>query len=99
MDNASVRFEGACAHLEGDITFRTVMPIRHQVERAIAAADGHFQIDFRAVAQVDTAALSFWLCCQRLASSRAVQLEAVQVPETLKSIARLVGLDESALLA
>ncbi|MEH6576376.1 MAG: STAS domain-containing protein [Amphritea sp.] len=99
MSASSVNIQGNCVSLEGELIFRTAVSIRKQVEQAIIGAQGTLKIDFGKVTKVDSAALSFWLCCQRMAASADVLLEVSHVPEELKSIARLVGLDDSALLA
>ncbi|UTW13994.1 STAS domain-containing protein [Marinobacterium rhizophilum] len=78
--------------LSGDLRFATVAGVRERLERLIATGESACVVDFSAVSSVDSAALSLWLCCQREARERNIQLQARHVPEDLLSIARLVGL-------
>jgi phospholipid transport system transporter-binding protein len=78
--------------LSGDLRFTTVSAVRERLERLVATGESLCVVDFAAVASVDSAALSLWLCCLREAQERNVSLQARNVPEDLLSIARLVGL-------
>lgn len=80
--------------LSGDLIFSRVVNLRNQLEHLIAESEGRVLVDFEAVAQVDSSALSLWLCLERHAAPRNVELVALNVPQELHSIARLAGLTE-----
>lgn len=85
---------GNCISLSGDLTFSRVTGLRWQLEKLISAAQGRVLIDFESVGRVDSSALSLWLCLERHAEPREVELVALNVPDELHSIARLAGLTE-----
>ena len=92
---AKVELSGAdTLCLSGDLLFSTVMPVQAKVHKQLRDASGSWTIDFSAVGRVDSSALSLWLSCLRLAATQGVELKAQQVPEELKSIAELVGLEQ-----
>jgi phospholipid transport system transporter-binding protein len=94
MMQASVEVRAADeVALSGDLRFATVSGVRERLERLIATGGSHCVVDFSAVTSVDSAALSLWLCCQREALERNIDLQARHVPEDLLSIAGLVGLE------
>ncbi len=80
--------------LAGDLLFSTVMPVRAKLEKVLASSPREWTVDFSAVGRVDSSALSLWLSCLRLAAAKGVQLQARGVPEELRSIASLVGLEQ-----
>jgi len=90
--------EGLRLKLEGDLVFGNVMSIRQRIERQIVAGVKEVRIDLSEVGRVDSSALSLWLCFQRRADEFGLKLIAENVPAELKSIAQLVGLEQSALL-
>jgi len=98
MSSFAVQAQPGLLLLEGELVFSTVTAVRNSVERSIGAAQGVLCIDFSGVTRVDSSALSLWLCFERCADAAGVQLEVKNVPVELKSIAQLVGLEQSSLL-
>lgn len=80
--------------VEGDLLFSTVVSKRDSLLARLKNQTGTCQVDLSAVGRVDSSALSLWLCCQRFAKSRDLTLDLVNVPDDLRSIAQLVGLDD-----
>ncbi len=62
-----------------------------QARQAIAARQ--LQFDFAAVRHVDSSALALILACQREAVRAGEQLDCVNLPDNLRSLARLYGVD------
>ena len=79
--------------LEGELKFPVIVKARRQIEKQLAQAKGEMKVDFAGVTDVDSSALSFWLCCLRFAQKQGVNLQALNFPEDMKGIARLVGLE------
>jgi len=82
--------------LIGELKFPVITPLRKQVEKLLAGLEGEVKIDFAGVTGVDSSALSFWLCCQRFAQGKNMQLSTLNVPAEMQGIAQLVGLDNLA---
>lgn len=81
--------------VEGDLLFSTVVEKRTKLLSQIKSLQGPCQMDFAAVGRVDSSALSLWFCCERLALTKGIELTAINTPEDLLSIARLVGVEEN----
>lgn len=81
--------------VEGDLLFSTVVAKRTALLDQLKQVQGPCQLDFSAVGRVDSSALSLWFCCERLALAKGFELTAVNTPEDLLSIARLVGVEEN----
>lgn len=85
--------------LEGAVQFRTVEEHWERVQKRMKSDRADCTIDFAGVDRVDSSALSLCLCAWRLAREMSVGLHVINVPEELRSIANLVGLDEALLEA
>lgn len=83
--------------VEGDLLFSTVVAKRDALLKQLQSLQGICRLNFAAVNRVDSSALSFWLCCLRYAQKREVTLEIINLPDDLRSIAQLVGVDEQLL--
>lgn len=81
--------------VEGDLLFSTVVAKRTALLSQLQKAQGPCQLDFSAVGRVDSSALSLWFCCERFAVDRGIELTAINIPEDLLSIARLVGVEDN----
>ncbi len=80
--------------LSGDLVFSRATALRWQLEKLIGQSQGRVLVDFEHVERVDSSALSLWLCLERYAEPRGVELVALNVPDELHSIARLAGLTD-----
>lgn len=81
--------------VDGDLLFSTVVAKRAALLNQLQKVQGPCQLDFSAVGRVDSSALSLWFCCERLALAKGFELTAINTPEDLLSIARLVGVEEN----
>lgn len=81
--------------VDGDLLFSTVVAKRAALLNQLQKVQGSCQLDFSAVGRVDSSALSLWFCCERLALAKGFELTAINTPEDLLSIARLVGVEEN----
>lgn len=98
MGTFAIQSKPGSVLLEGELVFSSIVAVRNSVEKLIAAAQGRLCIDFTGVTRVDSSALSLWLCFERKADIAGIELEVKNVPAELKSIAQLVGLEQSSLL-
>ncbi|PIE24003.1 MAG: hypothetical protein CSA60_03750 [Neptuniibacter caesariensis] len=80
--------------LEGKLQFPVIFQLRKKVESMLSLMSGVVEVDFQKVVSVDSSSLSFWLCCLRYAQGRGIQLQALNIPEDMQSIIKLVGLDD-----
>jgi len=80
--------------LSGELKFPVIVQLRSQLEYILRSASGVVQIDFSAVSDSDSSAVSLWLCCLRYAKSVGVEIEPINIPEDMMAFARLVGLDK-----
>lgn len=81
--------------VSGELKFPVIVELRKQAEALLAKMDGSAAVCFSQVTAVDSSALSFWLCCQRFAAEKALNLTAQEVPEDMLQFATLVGLEQS----
>ncbi|MCV6591079.1 MAG: STAS domain-containing protein [Marinobacterium sp.] len=96
MEQAQVkRRDDHCLEVSGMLTFRTVMAVRTRLEDALADAKGPQQICLRGVIRSDSSALSLWLCLQRWARDRELRLDVIDLPDELRALGRLAGMDRS----
>ena len=58
-----------------------------------ALAKGVSVFDFSAVKELDSAALAFILACRREAGRLGIQLQCLNLPENLKNLAALYGVE------
>lgn len=79
-------------NLLGELVFETVEHARMLTELLLKSQDQHCHISLAGVTRIDSAALSYWLCCQRSVSQRPWSLEFVDIPENLLAIAALSDL-------
>jgi phospholipid transport system transporter-binding protein len=87
-----MRREGEMLVLEGAMTFDTVPEL-------MSAAEEHFRqgagaIDFAAVTEVDSAAVALALEWVRQAERANVALRLVNLPESMRNLAKLYGVSE-----
>ena len=59
----------------------------------VALSQNKTVFDFSSVKELDSAALAFILACQREATRRGKSLQCTNVPENLKNLAALYGVD------
>jgi len=96
MGTASVtRQDANTLRLAGELTFRNILDVRRQVEVELSVASGDQTLNLAEVTLADSSALSLWLCLQRQAQSQRIRLHAVDIPEDIRSLGRLVGMDRS----
>ncbi len=94
MHSAEVkRLDAHQLTLAGELTFRTVVTVRNMLETELRGAIGHQIISLADVGPADSSALSLWLCLQRWARCQQVELQVVDVPDDIKALGRLVGMD------
>ncbi|MDR1062485.1 MAG: STAS domain-containing protein [Azoarcus sp.] len=74
--------------LEGTLTLQTVAV---SLERPLPAGD--FTIDLGGVAQADSAALALLLAWLRRAKASGSRVELRALPESLRALAKLYGID------
>ncbi len=79
-------------HITGDILMDNANTVL-QESNALAMADG-LHIDFSAVSNVDTAALSLMMEWQRRAISSGSRIHFTLLPESLVSLAALYGVTD-----
>lgn len=81
--------------LSGNLCFANIVAVRQQVEALLAQCNDTTNIDFSGVKTIDSSALSFWLCCLRLAKKKQLKLTATSVPEDILAFASLTGIDNT----
>ncbi|MFY0655198.1 lipid asymmetry maintenance protein MlaB [Neptunomonas sp.] len=85
--------DGQRIFIQSDLLFSSVIAVREAAEKAISDAQADCVIDFSRVNQADSSALSFCLCCMRLAKRLNKTLAFECLPADMASISDLVGLD------
>jgi phospholipid transport system transporter-binding protein len=95
--NAQVEISEDTLLLKGDLLFSTVLSVRAALEQAVDQAQKRCIVDFAGVGRVDSSAVSLWLCLERKTRSRQLTLSAINIPDELTSIVRLVGLEHTGL--
>lgn len=72
----------------------TIATAPAQLAKAIAAlGEGSDVFDFSALQDMDSAALAVILACRREAARMGKQLECINLPENLKNLAALYGVE------
>ena len=79
--------------LEGEMNFTSV-PVLHEQSRGLFAGVSRLEFDLGGVTRSDSAALSLMLEWQRDAQRNGQQIHFNNVPEQLRVIARLYGIDK-----
>ncbi|SEG53640.1 STAS domain-containing protein [Marinobacterium lutimaris] len=92
MTKVEQKEEGVIA-ISGDLLFSSVMAVRQQLESRLKSATGQVVLDLVGVSRADSSALALWLTCLRLGERQGFELSLRNIPEGMKSIADLVGLD------
>ncbi|MBY4676772.1 STAS domain-containing protein [Marinobacterium arenosum] len=87
------RQDSQTLRISGEITFHSVLQLRRLLEAELAQAAGELTLDLSGVTAADSSALSLWLCIRRQADRRGLRLYALNVPEKLHALSRLVGLE------
>ncbi|MFA5172217.1 MAG: STAS domain-containing protein [Sulfuriferula sp.] len=77
--------------VSGDLTLNTAT--KQLADGLDAIKQGCVEFDFAAVAKLDSTALAFILVCQRAASNSNYKLSCTHLPENLKNLAILYGVD------
>lgn len=79
--------------VSGDITMDTVSTLYLEglLEHQGANVPGDIKVDFSGLGQVDSSAVSLMLTWKREAQKKRINLHFVNVPENLKSLAKLYG--------
>ena len=95
MSATVTRIDDQRLQITGDLTFRTVMQVRAQLEQQLADARGEQLISLANIDRVDSSALSLWLCIQRWARLRQLTLQAIDLPDDVRALGRLVGMNRS----
>lgn len=94
MHSAAVkRLDAHQLALVGELTFRTVVTVRNMLEAELHGAIGHQVISLADVGPADSSALSLWLCLQRWARCQQLELQVIDIPDDIKALGRLVGMD------
>jgi len=94
MHNATVeRLDAQQLTLSGELTFRTVVTLRDQLEAQLRGVSGQQSISLAGITRADSSALSLWLCLQRWAHCQQVELQVIDIPEDIRALGRLVGMD------
>lgn len=93
MQTQVIRIDTSRLQISGDLTFRTVMPVRQQLETLLAGVSGEQVISLANIGRVDSSALSLWLCIQRWARDRHLTLQVTDMPDEVRALGRLVGME------
>ena len=93
MQTRVTRIDDSCLQISGDLTFRNVVLVREQLEQLLAVASGEQVISLANIGRVDSSALSLWLCVQRWARERQLVLLITDMPDEVRALGRLVGMD------
>ncbi|WP_304639584.1 STAS domain-containing protein [Pseudomonas sp.] len=80
--------------LEGDLNFAGAVPLRLELERALATAGSQVTLDFGGVLRSNSVGLSLILLAARQLEERGGSLRVSRIPSGLKSIASVCELDE-----
>ena len=75
--------------LEGPVTVNTVPEIASRVIAQLEA--GASSVDFSQVTEVDSAAIALALDCRRIAYSRGQGVSILNLPQSLRNLAKLYG--------
>lgn len=81
--------------IEGALTFDTVPDVLRQSAEPIQRTGGAVRVDLQAVTRADSAGLALLVEWLHLARSKSRELTFVNVPEQLRSLIRVNGLEES----
>lgn len=93
MSMATVqRQDDVSLFLTGELTFNTVLSVRTQLETQLSGVSQSQTLDFSGVTRADSSLLSLWLCAQRFVRSNGMQISAVGLPDSVQSLAQMVGL-------
>jgi len=84
--------DGGRCTVSGPLTIRNAAAVLEEGNRAFAG-DG-LAVDLSGVTEVDSAAVSLLLEWRRAAERRNHRIEFVNLPDNLKSLARLYGVNE-----
>ncbi|MCS6787294.1 MAG: STAS domain-containing protein [Thiobacillaceae bacterium] len=87
-----MRREADTVYLDGELTLANARRLLD--EGAAAIAEGAARFDLAGVTKVDSAALSLMLAWRRRALAAGRDLTFSSPPESIKSLARLYGVDE-----
>jgi phospholipid transport system transporter-binding protein len=91
---SAVVVEPGRVELSGDLDFVAAVPLRLELERALATAGEHVTLDFGGVERSNSVGLSLILMAARRLDERGGVLRVSGLPEGLKSIASVCELDE-----
>ena len=94
-----IKREGSCIALTGPVTLANVAAVleegrRHLGEGRRKQDEAVCKIDLAGVTEMDSALLALLLAWLRDAQQRERKLEIANPPESLRTIARLYGVDE-----
>lgn len=84
--------DGRCL-LSGAIDFDCAPEVHHKVLAVLAEADAELVVDFAALAQTNTAALSLMLCWKRAAARQGKAIRFCNPPAALRAMARVSELE------
>ena len=87
-----MRIEAGIVYPEGELSIATATRLLTEGEQAIA--QGGVTFDFAGVGHVDSAALSLMLSWQRKALGEGKSLSFRNVPDSLRGLAALYGVDD-----
>ncbi|MBK8161838.1 MAG: STAS domain-containing protein [Gammaproteobacteria bacterium] len=79
--------------VSGELSFATVPALLERGAALLAAGGGRIRLDLGGVTRADSAGLALLVEWLRLARSRRASLEIMNMPEQLRAIARVCGLD------
>lgn len=92
--SAGLERRGDTLSLNGSIDFTNARALQAELSAAVASSKGALQLDFSAVERTNSAGLSLLLSAARAASAAGLELRFVALPEQLRSMAAVCGLDE-----
>lgn len=85
---------GGQSRLSGPLTFETVPQLFQQGRRLFADRGGNVELDLAAVERSDSAGLALLVSWVRLARQQGGAISFLNVPEQLRGLARLGGVEQ-----
>lgn len=89
-----VRVDGNRMALEGDVSVTNAMDLRVQGEALLAELSSPVAVDLAAAGNMGSVGLSLLLCWQRKAETLGKRIDVVNMPDKMRDVSRVSGLDQ-----
>ena len=93
MQQTTIILENNRAAISGILNFKTVVALREEGEKLLSQQDG-LEFDFSAVTKSDSAGLALLTAWFRSAQKKKKQITCTHLPQQLRDMARVSGLEK-----